>query len=65
MNFIDATLNLTRNSYAPFTKPGNTIVYVHASSNPPPTITKNITLVINEEIIRAVKWWESVQQCKM
>ena len=55
MNFIDATLNLTRNSYAPFTKPGNTIVYVHASSNPPPTITKNITLVINEEIIRAVK----------
>ena len=49
VNFLDVTLNLTRNSFAPYTKPGNTTVYVHARSNHPPNITKSIPLAIREQ----------------
>jgi hypothetical protein len=49
-NFLDVTLNLTTNTYKPYTKPNNTILYVHKDSNHPPTITKNLPLNINRRL---------------
>jgi hypothetical protein len=50
VNFLDVTLNLANNSYSPFTKPGNTILYVHKQSNHPPTVTKNLPNNINRRL---------------
>ena len=41
VNFLDVTLDLLKSSFAPYTKPNNTTVYVHAQSNHPPSIIKN------------------------
>ena len=42
VNFLDVTLDLLKSSFAHYTKPNNTTVYVHAQSNHPPSIIKNI-----------------------
>ena len=59
VNFLKVTLNLPRNSFAPFTKPNNTIKYVHSQSNHPPNILKNIPIAIklssNEEAFKNAK----------
>ena len=49
-NFLDVTLNLTNNSYTPYTKPNNTIMYVHKLSNHPTSITKNLPQNINKRL---------------
>jgi hypothetical protein len=49
---MDITLNLTSNTYSPYTKPANTILYVHKHSNHPPTVTKNLPLNINQRLTR-------------
>ena len=41
VNFLDVTLDLIKSSFAPYTKPNNTTLYVHAQSNHPPSIIKN------------------------
>lgn len=50
VDFLDVTFNLNTGSYKPFMKPGNTPLYVHASSNHPPSILKNIPLAINRRL---------------
>ena len=50
VNFLEVTLDLTKESYEPYTKPNNTPLYVHHSSNHPPTIIRNIPLAINRRL---------------
>ena len=50
VNYLDVTLDLTRGSFAPYTKPNNNTVYVHAQSNHPPSIIKNIPPAINKRL---------------
>ena len=47
VNFLDVTLNLSTHTYSPYTKPSNTILYVHKNSNHPPSVTKNLPHNIN------------------
>merc|ERR1712020_459526 len=50
VNFLDIELNLTNFSYRPYTKPGNTLLYVDAQSNHPPNIIRNIPNMISNRI---------------
>ena len=51
-NFLDVTLNLNDQSYTPYTKPNSNISYVHAHSNHPPNILKNIPSSINNRLTK-------------
>ena len=42
VNFLDITLNLIKGTYEPYKKENDTPIYIHTSSNHPPTITKQI-----------------------
>ena len=50
VNYLDVTLNLNRGTFQPFSKPNNSIRYVHHQSNHPPTILKNIPESINKRL---------------
>lgn len=50
VNFLDITMDLNRETYMPYTKPNNTIQYVHKQSNHPPSIIKNIPIAINRRL---------------
>ena len=50
VDFLDVTFNLTNNTYRPYTKPNNTIQYVHKHSNHPPSILKNLPENINKRL---------------
>ena len=43
VNFLNVTLDLNKQSYAPYIKPNNKPLYVHRESNHPPHILKNRT----------------------
>ena len=49
-NFLDVTFDLNNASYKPYIKPNNEIKYVHALSNHPPTILKNVPPSINHRL---------------
>ena len=51
VNFLAVTLDLNKQSYAPYIKPNNKPLYVHRKSNHPPLILKNIPLAINRRLI--------------
>ena len=42
VNFLDVTLDLEKNVYKPYRKPGDKPRYVHSQSNHPPQVLKNI-----------------------
>ena len=50
IDFLDISLNLNDNTYKPYTKPGNNILYVHKDSNHPPAILKNIPKSVNKRL---------------
>ena len=50
VNFLDITLNLPDETYAPYTKPNNVPLYVNRNSNHPPTIIKQIPQFINKHV---------------
>ena len=50
VQFLDAELDLEQDSYKPYIKPGDIPCYVHASSNHPPGILKNIPKSVNRRI---------------
>ena len=50
VNFLDITLDLTREEFRPYMKPNAEPTYVHADSNHPPGIIKNIPKSINNRI---------------
>ena len=50
IDFLDITLDLGRNTYRPFLKPNNTLLYVRSESNHPPDILKNIPESVNRRL---------------
>ena len=50
VDFLDVTLDLERDTYKPFRKPGDKPLYVNAWSNHPPGILKNIPQGINRRL---------------
>ena len=50
VQFLDAELCLEKGTYKPFLKPGDKPAYVHALSNHPPGILKNIPESINRRL---------------
>ena len=50
VDFLDVELNLNEGTHKPFTKPNNTILYIDANSNHPPSIKKNIPLAVQKRL---------------
>ena len=50
IDFLDITLDLAENTYKPFLKPNNTLIYVKRESNHPPDILKNIPKSVNRRL---------------
>jgi hypothetical protein len=50
VDFLDVTLDLRMGTYTPYAKPNNTPLYVHAKSNHPPPVLKNIPLAVNKRL---------------
>ena len=49
-DFLDITLDLTTGKYSPFRKPGSPPIYVHAKSNHPPSVIKEIPKMIEKRL---------------
>ena len=49
-DYLDVSFNLTDGTYRPFNKPNNIINYVHADSNHPPSVLKQIPKSISKRI---------------
>ena len=49
-NFLDVTLNLTNDSFAPFKKPNDNPLYVHTHSNHPPNVIRQIPISVNQRL---------------
>ena len=50
VNFLDITLNLQKNTFQPYRKPGDTPVYINIQSNHPPSILKEVPKSISKRI---------------
>ena len=50
INFLDVTLDLNRDSFSPYLKPNNKLLYVNSQSNHPPSILKNIPSSVNKRL---------------
>ena len=50
VNFLDVTLNLANCTYEPYKKDNDTPIYIHTSSNHPPSITKQIQKSISHRL---------------
>lgn len=50
IDFLDITLDLTKNTYHPYRKKDNPIQYIEKNSNHPPAIIKNLPKSINTRI---------------
>ena len=50
VDFLDVTFNLESGEYWPYNKPGNIPIYVHANSNHPESIKRNIPKGINTRL---------------
>ena len=50
VNFLDVTLDLNTEKFKPYSKPANTLLYVHSKSNHPPNIIRNIPESINRRL---------------
>ena len=65
-NFLDITLDLANNTYAPYRKPNDTPLYVHVDSNHPPNvireIPKSIETRLNTIACNKQKFTESIHE---
>ena len=50
VDFLDVTFNLTENSYKPYKKPNDKLLYINTESNHPPEIIKQIPISINKRL---------------
>ena len=50
VNFLDTTLNLDNDTYAPYRKPNDTPLYIDINSNHPPNIIREIPNTINSRL---------------
>ena len=70
INFLDITLDLNNGTYKPYRKPNDEAIYVHAKSNHPKNITKQLPISIetrlsqlssnNEIFDEAAKYYQDV-----
>ena len=49
-DFLNVELNVITQKHKPFTKPNNTILYVDANSNHPPSINKHIPVAVQKRL---------------
>ena len=49
VNFLDVTLNLHDDTYAPFRKPNDNPQYIHNQSNHPRCVIKQVPAIVLEE----------------
>ena len=63
-NFLDISLNLTLNTYWPFTKPNAKTTYINNGSNHPKIIRKNLPLMIENRLRKLSKCKESFDNVK-
>ena len=52
INFLDVSLNLSNCKYHPYSKPGNTSLYIDINSNRPPNIAKNLSETIFRRVTK-------------
>ena len=50
VNYLDVTFNLTDGTYKPYRKPNDETLYVHAKSNHPPNIIKEVPIAIEKRL---------------
>ena len=50
VDFLDVTFNLKENSYKPYKKPNDKLLYINTESNHPPNIIKQIPININKRL---------------
>ena len=50
VNFLDTTLDLCNESYAPYRKPNDTPLYINVKSNHPPNVIKEVPQTINKRL---------------
>ena len=50
VNFLDVTFNLKNDSYRPYKKPNDSLMYINTSSNHPQQILKQLPMSINERL---------------
>ena len=50
VNFLDVNLNIATGKIKPFRKPNNSLQYIHAESNHPKNITKNLPAMIEKRL---------------
>jgi len=50
IDFLDVTFNLSENSYKPYKKPNNKLLYINTESNHPPEVIKHIPISINKRL---------------
>ena len=55
VNFLDITLDLSRDLYKPYMKPNNQLLYVNKNSNHPPSILENIPKSVNKRLTELSK----------
>ena len=64
VNFLDVTFNLESKSYKPYAKPGNNLLYVHAQSNHPRSVIKQIPKGIQQRLSTISSSSECFNECK-
>ena len=52
VDFLDVTFNLENNTYRPYKKPNDKLIYIDVSSNHPPQIKKQLTKIISDRLSR-------------
>ena len=52
VDFLDVTFNLESNTYRPYKKPIDKLIYIDVSSNHPPQIKKQLTKIISDRLSR-------------
>ena len=51
VDFLVVTFNLENNTYRPYKKPNNKLIYTGVSSNHPPKIKKQFTKIISDRLL--------------
>ena len=52
VDFLDVIFNLENNTYRPYKKPNDKLIYIDVSSNHPPQIKKQLTKIISDRLSR-------------
>ena len=50
IDFLGVTFNLENNTYRPYKKPNDKLIYIDVSSNHPPQIKKQLTKIVSDRL---------------